>query len=168
MSAPPHPPPLHFVKNIEKKKSEEAGTRWQFFHSLQTPVPVLLWMWWFNELPYASWVLFLNCCVGSGLFSTGTYGMALRSADKHDWTLGGPCRCGLGRHQKVGVSGVSGGRGGMDRPVSASLGYCGFCRCWQLAASVSCKKGEWEAVCGGPVRGGKGAESRPQWRRGME
>lgn len=45
---------------------------------------------------------------------------------------------GLGCHWR-------GGRGGMDRPVSAPLVYHGCCRCHQLGASVSWKnpkKGE--------------------------
>lgn len=47
----------------------------------------------------------------------------------------------------------SSGGGGVDRPVSASLCYCGFCKCCQQAASVSCKKGEREDVCYTPGEG---------------
>ena len=75
--------------------------------------------------------------------------MALRSRDEHDCEhLAGPVGVVQAEVGRLGSQvSLERWRGGMDRPVSASLCYCGFCRCCQRAASASCKKGEWEDVC---------------------
>lgn len=104
--------PLHFVKSIEKnlKKLVPDGN---FFTVYRHQFRCFCECDGLMNCLVHPWVLFLNCCVGPGLFCVGTpWNGSAKQRWAQLWTLCWSRGRGLGTGGKTGASGVTGGVAG--------------------------------------------------------